>query len=171
MTEIITVTGNIATEPEQRTVSEGVRVTSFRLASPHRRYDRGSGTWIEQFTNFYTVSAFRGLGEHAFASLHRGDRVVVTGRLRLREWDNGTRSGTTAEIDADAIGHDLLWGTTVYSRSESRERPADESGSSPADPAPAATDATGWTIPAAPPALVGADAGGATSGGSDERPF
>jgi single-strand DNA-binding protein len=158
MTEIITVTGNIATEPEQRTIGEGVRVTSFRLASPHRRYDRGTGKWVDQYTNFFTVSAFRGLGEHAYASLHQGDRVIVTGRLRLRDWDNGTRSGTNADIDADAIGHDLLWGTTSYQRAgltSGAPAPAPEDEHAPGERPTAATDSDGWTIPAAP-ALVGA---------------
>lgn len=155
MTEIITITGNIATEPEQRTIAEGVRVTSFRLASPHRRFDRDAGRWVEQYTNFYTVSAFRSLGEHAYTSLHQGDRVIVTGRLRLRNWDNGTRSGMSADVDADAIGHDLLWGTTAYTRG-SAERP-DRPEEPPGRPGNgAATDADGWAIPAAP-ALVGAD--------------
>ena len=166
MTETITITGNIATEPEQRTIAEGVRVTSFRVASPHRRFDRNAGKWVEQYTNFYTVSAFRSLGEHAYASLHQGDRVIVTGRLRLRNWDNGTRSGTSADIDADAVGHDLLWGTTTYTRdgddrADRREEPA-------AQPETVAqTDADGWTIPAAA-ALVGADASAATG---EETPF
>lgn len=154
MTEIITVTGNIGTEPEQRSLGDGASVTSFRVASPHRRFDRSTGAWVEQYTNWYTVSAFRALGAHAYSSLHRGDRVVVTGRLRLREWESGGKRGVSAEIDADAIGHDLLFGTTVYARS---------GGAAPADQAATATvpaaDADGWALPAAPaePALAGVD--------------
>ncbi len=173
MTEIITVTGNIATEPEQRTIAEGVRVTSFRVASPHRRFDRGSGKWVEQYTNWFTVSAFRGLGEHAYASLHQGDRVVVTGRLRLRDWDTGTKRGTTAEIDADSVGHDLLWGTTSYQRADGggADRGAGEQARAGDQAAAGATDASGWTIPAGDLVAAGADRGSAAPGGSDETPF
>ena len=116
MSDTITVTGNIATEPEHKRTPAGVAITTFRLASGQRRYDRQSGAWIDSGTNWYTVSTFRGLAEHAFSSLHKGDRVILTGRLRLRDWDTGSRKGTTAEIDAEAIGHDLLWGTTHFEK-------------------------------------------------------
>ena len=116
MSDTITVTGNIATEPEHKRTPAGVAITTFRLASGQRRYDRQSGAWIDSGTNWYTVSTFRGLAEHTFSSLHKGDRVILTGRLRLRDWDTGSRKGTTAEIDAEAIGHDLLWGTTHFEK-------------------------------------------------------
>lgn len=117
MSDNITVTGNIATDPDHKRTSAGVAITSFRLASSQRRFDRATGVWIDGATNFYSVSTFRGLAEHAFASLKKGDRVLLTGRLRLRDWEAGAKRGTTVEIDAEAIGHDLLWGTTTFHRS------------------------------------------------------
>ena len=165
MTEILTITGNVATVPEQRTLPGGATVTSFRLAAAHRRFDKNTGGWIDQYTNWYQVSAFRGLGEHALASLHQGDRVIVVGRMHLRAWENGTRSGTSADIEADAIGHDLLFGTTVFTRTARRDgaaapREAAESDGSPAAasaPPAGARDADGWAIPATDE-LVGATA-------------
>ncbi len=144
MTETITVTGNVATPPEQRPVGEGASVTSFRLAAPHRRFDRNTQRWVEQYTNFYSVSAFRALGAHALASLRQGDRVIVSGRLRLRAWDNGTKSGTTAEIDAESIGHDLLFGTTTYRRDDA-ERPAAAGGAGGESTEPRNDEA--WSVP------------------------
>jgi single-strand DNA-binding protein len=47
----------------------------------------------------------------------KGERVVVTGRLRIREWENGDRAGTNIDIEADALGHDLAWGTASFARS------------------------------------------------------
>lgn len=166
MTEIITVTGNVATEPEQRALPGGAVVTSFRVASTHRRFDRATNAWVDQYTNWYTVSAFRALGEHAHTSLHRGQRVIVVGRMRLREWDNGTRSGTSADIDADAIGTDLLFGTTVYTPAprQARSEPdtavqsAPESPQATSAPASGDRDADGWSIPPAEPVLVDAGA-------------
>lgn len=116
MSETITVTGNVATEPQQREIGPDAAVTSFRVACTHRRFDRRSNSWIDAYTNFYTVSAFRSLGRNALTSLRVGDRVVVSGTLRLKEWDTGTKRGTTAEIDAESIGHDLRWGTTRFHR-------------------------------------------------------
>ena len=50
--------------------------------------------------------------------------MVVAGRLRIREWQAGDKSGTNIEVDADALGHDLSWGSTVFSRSVSSTAPA-----------------------------------------------
>ncbi|MFD4957357.1 single-stranded DNA-binding protein [Microbacterium sp. NPDC058389] len=160
----ITVTGNVATEPEFKRTQNGLGITSFRVASGQRRFDRQSERWIDAGTNWYTVSVFRGLADHAFASLHKGDRVILTGRLRQREWDNGEKRGTALDIEADAIGHDLLWGTTTFVRDERRQSidpvPAD------AWQAPAATEA--WAAPgvdatdgtdAVPPMALDAGAG------------
>jgi len=117
----ITVTGNVATEPEFKRTQNGLGITSFRVASGQRRFDRQSERWTDAGTNWYTVSVFRGLADHAFASLHKGDRVILTGRLRQREWDNGEKRGTALDIEADAIGHDLLWGTTTFVRDDRRQ--------------------------------------------------
>ncbi len=114
MSDTITITGNVATAPEHKRTPSGIPVTTFRIASAQRRYDRGTGAWVDAGTNWYTVSAFRSLADHAFQSLRKGDRVLLTGRLRLRPWDTGTKKGIAIEIDAEAIGHDLLWGTTTF---------------------------------------------------------
>jgi len=91
-----------------------VPVTNFRLASTHRRFDEATQTWTDSGTNWFSVAAFRQLGEHAKASLRTGDSVIVTGRLRIRDWESNDRHGTSVDIEADAIGHDLRWGTTAY---------------------------------------------------------
>lgn len=139
MSDTISLTGNIATPPERRVTPAGVVITSFRLASSQRRFDRTTGGWVDGETNWYTVSTYRGLAEHAYDSLHKTDRVVVIGRLRLREWDNGTKKGLAVEIDADSIGHDLLWGTTRFRKDEGQAQPPTDpvqtEGGDPADDA------------------------------------
>ena len=148
MSDTITVTGNIATEPEHKRTPAGVAITTFRLASGQRRYDRESGAWIDSGTNWFTVSTFRGLAEHTFASVHKGDRVILTGRLRLRDWDTGSRKGTTAEIDAEAIGHDLLWGTTHFEKDGPSAASAIQATDDwPATGEAARTDSGGWALP------------------------
>ncbi len=112
--DTITVTGNVATHPEKRLTGNGTSVTSFRIASKMRRFDKATGQWVDEHTNWYSISAWRTLGEHVFRSLRKGDRVILTGRLRLKDWESNGKQGTSAEIDADAIGHDLRWGTTTF---------------------------------------------------------
>ena len=116
MSDTITLTGLVATTPRHLTTSEGLAITSFRLASSQRRFDRAAQKWIDADTNWYTVSAFRALATNAATSVLKGDRVIVTGRLRIRDWENTDRSGTTVEVEADTIGHDMFWGTSVFTR-------------------------------------------------------
>lgn len=116
MSDTITVTGNIATAPSQITTASGAVITRFRIASAQRRRDAATGEWIDGHVNWYTVCAYRHLGANAFASFRKGERVIVTGRLRIRKWESEDRHGTEAEIDADALGHDLMFGTTAFAR-------------------------------------------------------
>lgn len=174
MSDTITVTGNVATDPEHRRTPSGVAITTFRVASGQRRYDRARGQWVETGTNWYSVSTFRGLADHAFHSLRKGDRVILTGRLRVRTWESGGKQGTAVEVDAEAIGHDLLWGTTSFSKDapiadvavgEARETWSTAQPSESADVWSADANEGGWAVPGAAagpqaePALelVGAD--------------
>lgn len=132
MTDQLTLTGLIATTPRHIVTSEGLAITSFRLASQQRRYDKAHGGWADAETNWYTVTAFRELALNASQSLNKGDRVVAVGRLKVREWSNDDRSGTSVEVEADSLGHDLHWGVTSYQR-VARGEP-DESATDDKDP-------------------------------------
>lgn len=113
MTDTITITGTVGTEPTTRTTQSGVNVASFRLASQLRRYDREQNRWNDAGTNWYTVSAWRQLGKNVAESLSKGDRIIVTGALRIRAFERQDGStGTSMDIDATAIGHDLNVVTT-----------------------------------------------------------
>jgi single-strand DNA-binding protein len=116
MAENITVAGLVATTPRHIITADGLPITSFRLASSHRRFDKASGKWVDGETNWYTITAFRQLGINAAGSINKGDRIMVQGVLRVKDWDNGERSGTSVEIEAIAIGHDITWGTSVFTR-------------------------------------------------------
>ena len=127
MAEHLVVRGLIATDPRLIETETGLSVLSFRLAAPQRRFDSESGKWISDQTNWFSVSSFRKLAENSHASLAKGDRVVVSGRLKVRDWDNGDRSGTSVEIDAESIGHDLTFGTTEFRRAEPAEEEQEDS--------------------------------------------
>ncbi|PYY34516.1 single-stranded DNA-binding protein [Curtobacterium sp. MCJR17_055] len=116
MNDTITVCGIIATEPRHLVTETGVAITSMRLASPSRRWDRRTSSWVNGPTNWYTVTAFRSLAANVHKSVKKGDRIVVTGRVRIRNWERDGRGGTSVEIDADALGHDLAWGISNWIR-------------------------------------------------------
>lgn len=143
MTDIITITGVVGTDPKHTVTNGGLAITSFRLASTRRVFDRAKGTWEDGETNWFTVSAFRQLASNASLSIRKGERVIVRGRLRLRAWETGERSGTAVEIEADSIGHDLAWCVTSYAKVRS-SRPSDAS----ADGSPSPTTNGGFDGPA-----------------------
>ena len=114
--DVITVSGNVATSVRSITTAEGLEIASFRLASTSRRRAGEGDGWENGETNWYTVTCFRNLASNVAQSLRRGDPIVVSGSLRLRDWESDSKSGHTAEIAADAIGHDLMHGTTDFTR-------------------------------------------------------
>lgn len=116
MNDTITVCGIIATEPRHLVTDTGIAITSMRLASPSRRWDRTTSSWTNGATNWFTVTAFRSLAANVHRSLKKGDRVVVTGRIRIRTWERDGRGGTSVEIDAEGLGHDLAWGISNWVR-------------------------------------------------------
>jgi single-strand DNA-binding protein len=130
MTDQLTLTGLIATTPRHIVTAEGLAITSFRLASQQRRYDKQAQVWADADTNWYTVTAFRELAINSAKSLNKGDRVVTVGRLKVKDWSNDDRSGTTVEVEADSLGHDLHWGTTEYQRVSRSDEPDVEEPSS-----------------------------------------
>jgi single-strand DNA-binding protein len=119
MIDTLTIVGRVATDPTQSQIGGGVSVTNFRLASTHRRFDTATQEWTDSGTNWFSVAAFRQLGDNAKASLRTGDGVIVTGKLKIRNWESNGKQGTSVDIEAEAIGHDLRWGTTAY-RPQSR---------------------------------------------------
>ena len=160
MSDTITIVGTVGTDPERKTPN-GLPITSFRVASPQRRFDRATGAWIDTGTNWYTVSAYRKLAEHAFESIRKKDRVILTGRLHVRQWDTGERKGTTIEIDVDAIGHDLLFGTSVFTRDD---RVSAVAASQPAEGAwTAETDGDAWAPTGTDPSETSASAADAVA--------
>jgi single-strand DNA-binding protein len=115
--EQIHVAGIVATTPRHLVTQDGLPITSFRLAASQRRYDKAQNKWIDGETNWYTITSFRQLAVNASQSISKGDRISVAGRIRVRDWDNGDRAGTSVEVEATHLGHDLAWGTSVYTRS------------------------------------------------------
>jgi single-strand DNA-binding protein len=116
MSESITVAGLVATTPRHLITQDGLPITSFRLASSHRKFDREQNKWVDGETNWFTITVFRQLAINASTSVSKGERIIAMGKLRIRDWDNGERAGTSVEIEAEHLGHDLFWGTSSFTR-------------------------------------------------------
>lgn len=111
----ITFIGNLTDDPELRFTGGGAAVATLRVASNRRFTDR-SGQQQEE-TTFLNVNCWRDLAENAAESLHKGDRVIVIGRVRVRSYEN--QQGQTVwvtEIEADEIAPSLRWARAQVSR-------------------------------------------------------
>ena len=137
----ITLVGNLPRDPEMRFTATGRAVASFSMGVG-RRY-QVNGEWQEQ-TSWFNVTAWGQLGENAAATLVKGSRVVVTGRLEQREYTSREGEKRTAiDVVADDIGPSLRWATATVVRTPKQEgqgggaatnRPAN-SGSNPGNEA------------------------------------
>ncbi|MCW1249968.1 single-stranded DNA-binding protein [Acaricomes phytoseiuli] len=117
MSDVVTIRGFVASEVRMTLSDAGCPIAHFRIGSTERKFDRHRKEWVDAETNWYAVSVFRALAQNVTASLSKGERVIVTGKLKLRQWSKEDgRRGIAPEIDADAIGHDLNWGTARFRR-------------------------------------------------------
>jgi single-strand DNA-binding protein len=114
------ITGNLAADPELRFTNTGVPVANLRVAVTQRVQDK-DGTWRDGETSFHRVNVWRDQAHNLTDSLGKGDRVMVTGRLRQRAWETpeGERR-TSTEIDADEVGASLRFHTAKLERAHHR---------------------------------------------------
>jgi single-strand DNA-binding protein len=144
----ITIVGNLTDDPELRYTPAGVAVANVRVAVNQRFFNKENNSWDDRLDGYFTVNVWRDMAENVAESLHRGTRVLVTGRLRSRSYED--KEGQTrwvTEIEADEICPSLKWATaqlTKVNRSGgngNRPPAADTSwGGAPAPTAPAADD-------------------------------
>jgi len=105
----ITIVGNLVNDPELRFTASGQPVATFRVASTPRIRDNSTGEWKDGDSLFLTCNVWRQMAENCAESLQRGMRVIVSGRLRQRNYE--TQQGekrTVYEIEADDVGPSLL---------------------------------------------------------------
>ena len=104
----ITVVGNLVADPELRFTASGQPVATFRIASTPRVMDRQSNEWKDGDSLFLSCNVWRQAAENVAESLQRGMRVIVTGRLKQRNYE--TKEGekrTVYEVEVDDVGPSL----------------------------------------------------------------
>src|SRR5688572_33110777 len=115
----ITIVGNITRDPELRYTPSGQANVRLGVAVNRKWQDRSSGEWQEA-TSFFDVIAWRELAENVSESLKRGTRVIVTGRLEQRTWEQEGNKRSVVEIIADEVAPSLRWATAKVEKTERR---------------------------------------------------
>ncbi|WP_327116636.1 single-stranded DNA-binding protein [Nocardia sp. NBC_01730] len=117
----ITVIGNITQDPELVVTTTGATVTNFTVASTPRYLDRTTNEWKDSEALFLRCNIWREPAEHVVASLTRGARVIVVGRLKQRSFQ--TREGekrTVVELEVDEVGASLRFATAKVTKATRR---------------------------------------------------
>ena len=141
----VTLVGNVTRDPELRFTSGGRGVASFGIAVNRRYQSNGEG---QEPTSFFDVVAWGTLGENVAASLHKGTRALVYGRLEQRSWD--TQDGekrSKIEVVAEEIGPSLRWAQAQVERTARTTGEGAPAGAPPA----ASGSGGGGSRPADPP--------------------
>jgi single-strand DNA-binding protein len=128
MTEtVLHVVGHVGTDVDHRKVGEGTDLSTFRLATTPRRWDRQKGGYVDGTTTWFTVQCWRALAAHVRDSIRRGDPVLVVGRLKTEEWTKDETRNSRIVLVATAVGHDLSRGVSSFRKApRPSESPTDE---------------------------------------------
>lgn len=147
---IITVVGNLTADPELRYTQNGLAVANFTIASTPRTFDARSKEWKDGDALFLRASVWREFAEHVAGSLTKGSRVIATGRLKQRSYqDRDGATKTAIELEIDEIGPSLRYATAQVTRAasnnssgaaQSAQAAASEPWSTPGAAAPTADD-------------------------------
>jgi single-strand DNA-binding protein len=108
----VTLVGNLTDDPELRFTAQGAAVANFRIAVSKRVRDAQTNEWKDGDTSFFRINVWRQLAENVAESLARGMRVIVTGTLKMRQWE--TQEGekrSVVEVEATEVGPSLKWAT------------------------------------------------------------
>lgn len=111
----VTFVGNVSQQPEMRHTQTGMAVCNFSVAVAGRRKNASGGYEVGP-TSFYRVTCWRDLAGNVAESVNKGDRVVVTGTLAVREYEAEGVKGRSVEVEADDVGPSLRFATASVTR-------------------------------------------------------
>lgn len=111
---VVTIIGNVAGEPELKFLPSGLGVCNFSVAATPRV--KNGDTWSDGETMWVRCAAWRQLAENVIESIHKGTRVIVQGRLKVRSFEQDGIKRTSIEMDVDAIGPELAFATASVNK-------------------------------------------------------
>src|SRR5260221_1908563 len=129
----VTVIGTVTSDPELRFTPSGAAVANWTVASNERRLNKQTNEWEDGAATFLRCSIWRQAAENVAESLHRGDRVIVTGHLKQREYEKDGQKRTAYELDVDEVGPSLKWAQVSVRKASRSEAGRGGGAAQPAD--------------------------------------
>ena len=136
MTSTLTLIGNLTADPELKFIPSGAAVTNFTIAHTPRIFDKNANEWKDGEALFMRCSMWREAAENVAASLARGSRVIVVGKLKQRSYEKDGEKRSVIELEVEEIGPSLKYATATVAKSGKGSKPAPASqgwSSEPAD--------------------------------------
>ena len=160
---LVTVVGNLVADPEPRISQAGKSWVTFRLASTPRVRDRQSGDWSDGEALWLGCRLYGEYADNVVATLTKGTRVIVQGRLSQRSYkDNNGQDRTSLDLEVEEIGPSLRFATAQITRGQSRGGGNGGGSGGPGDQ---------WAQPASNGAQGGAQSFPDPGGFDSEQPF
>ena len=110
-----TIAGTLGRDPELRFTPTGQATCTFGVAVNRRWQTKGSTEWQEQ-TSWFDVTVWGAMAENVAESLHKGDRVVISGRLEQQSWETAEGKRSRVVLVADEVGPSLRWATATINK-------------------------------------------------------
>jgi single-strand DNA-binding protein len=171
---LITVVGNVVADPEARMSQAGKSWVTFRIASTPRVRDRQSGDWSDGEPLWLGCRAYGEYADNIAASLTKGMRVIVQGRLSQRAYtDSQGQDRTTLDLEVEEVGPSLRFATASVARAGSGG-PAGGGWAKPGNgqaPAYGQTEGGGYGAAQGQQEWAPAEGQQSFSGFDDEQPF
>lgn len=111
---ILTICGNLTSDPELRFLPDGAAVANFTVACTPR--NKKNDQWVDGDTVFYRCAAWRQHAENVAETLTKGSRVLVHGRFKAREYDKDGVTRQSLEIDVEHVGPELRYATAKINK-------------------------------------------------------
>jgi single-strand DNA-binding protein len=96
----ITIVGRLGKDPE----AIGQSGTRFTVATNDRVKNDKTGQWEDRDTSWWTIKAWKTLGQQAMATLKKGQEVIIVGTIYQESWkDSNGNARTSYEVNAESI--------------------------------------------------------------------
>ena len=157
---ILNLVGNATADAELRYTQNGKPVANLTIASTPRTFDRQANEWKDGEALFMRCSVWGEMAEHVAGSITKGMRLMVSGRLKQRSYeDKEGNNRTVIELEVDEIGPSLRYATAQVTRATQNQGGARAQQGQGASGEP-------WATPTAP-----ADSWSAPGAYNDSTPF
>jgi single-strand DNA-binding protein len=115
----VTIVGNLTADPEVRVTDSGATLAEIRIAQ-NKRKRNSDGSWEEGEPMYFQGTVWNDMAENAASSLQKGMRVIVTGRLNYRSWENQEgQNRSVVDIAIDEVAPSLRWARANIERTSS----------------------------------------------------